>query len=413
MKDVNQDTVPVDALKKHAKAIFERNISQEDVRQMFSNDYVLSIFTKGIREKLIKRECLSILIKAQTTKGKSTLAFFLMRFINKMITDLGQKTSFEDEDQLFQLISSNQIEFTRIARRPDLYNVCTTIDEYSHMGETGAQATIERQQFRWRENVCAQKFIHKIMCTPSSEYDEVALLILHIIDKDETNKTVLCKLFYNDPTETIPIYLGNLMFDIHSVLGTYWLNLYRIKKFFAIELAEQDMIRDVRELEEALVVLLTIIKCTELAESGHGDRNLTKCRVRDSAREIGAVYSIIGEELVYKYAQSVIELMVEKSQLIRRLKKNANKMTLEELQQIRKTIDIYTDNIRAELQKYLRLTKLYIKYMSIGDNQIGLNIQTICDKYGIDLGTLDPSEDIRRVCEKYKLDYPAGEQNGN
>ncbi|MBD3248484.1 hypothetical protein GF336_00375 [Candidatus Woesearchaeota archaeon] len=398
------EKVPADALKLQYQYVKDRAMNEMDIRQSFSREDMLRIFFKGIREKLMKRECLSILIKAQTTKGKSTLGFFLMYLINKMIRDLGFKTTF-DEKNMFGLISANQIEFLRVARRPDLYNVCASIDEFSHLAQTGAQSSIEEKMFQFRANVCAQKFIHTIMCTPSSEYDNSALIILEVLEKDEDKKETLCKLFYNDPVSHRPFYLGNLVFNVEEVLKKYWYNLYRLKKFYAIELVEKDLIRDVRELEEGLVVLLTYIKCRNLAMIGHSDRNLTKCRVRDSAREVGSVYSIVGEELVYKWAQSLIDLVVTRWNSYRDLIKERKK-PLSSMQENmkKKEIKIYDEQIEKEEEKYRNLARLYAKYMSIGNNEIGKSIMGICKKYGVELGDISIDEDLERIKRKYNLE---------
>jgi hypothetical protein len=212
-------TVDVDCLKEVKLEIQEKLISKEEAMQTD----ITPMFYRGMKQKLIKGENISILLKAQTTKGKSTLGLAILDIGNAMIKDLPElyeKSSLKDDnDDYFKYISQDQVSFLRLARNPNLKNVFSMIDEWSSIANSGINSMIESKYMDYYDAVCSQRFLHRIFCTPTSEYDKSALLILNIIDVDKANFITKCELYYNDPTERQPVPLGTVTFCLKPILG--------------------------------------------------------------------------------------------------------------------------------------------------------------------------------------------------
>lgn len=379
---MQNNLVTVDVLKEIHLGYREKLITEREIK----ND-ITPIFWRGIRQKIIKGECLQIGIKAQTTKGKSTLGQHIKLIINQIILELSQqqkiqKTTYKGEEQEYELIASNQLDFTRITRRKDLYQVCTLIDEYLDMARSGNNATIEANLLETYNKVCAQNYLHRIQCTPESDYDDQSLLILSIVDTDKKKGITKCKLYYRDPTEKINQLLGYVTFNVTETLTKNWYKKYRIKKQFAMDLITQQGIPDVRPLEISLTTLITYKNCENWAKIGILNPDVIGTKVDTIAQEIKAIYSIVSKMDIISKIKAlmipVIEIVNAQDQL-----NKPRRIPLNLVQQARlKTrIEILQKEHMELIKHHQRLIKLYKDYISIDeDNQIN-EINTLIQKY--------------------------------
>jgi hypothetical protein len=379
--------VDMDVLKFHWYQINERLINSGEVVKETGD--ITQIFFKGLYQKLIKKEPIKIIVKGTTGKGKSTVGLFIKNKINLMIKDLeekglsinGKKSSYKDENKdEFELIASNQIEFSRIARREELFQVCAQIDEFSDMSTTGLNSSIEKNFLAWYNKVCAQKYIHRIYCTPNNDYDDQADLILEVIDVNKPNKLTKLKVIYYN------LEIGIITVNVKDILEKEWYDKYLQKKFFAMNLMLKSTIRDIRELEFALVKMIVYKLLKPLAESAYMDKSLVKNKIKVASKEVGAVHSIIGESELSSQTEAILQLVVSKGKNVRELYKN-RKVQLNENQKefFENNVEMYQKEIENEEKEAINLIQLYIEYMSIGSNEIPKKVIEICKKYDINV----------------------------
>lgn len=380
------DRVTIDVLKDQCNRIRKKLIKEGAIETEIPD--ITPLFFKGIRQKIIKKECLSLVIRGQTTKGKSTAGLLLKYIINNIINEIfPTETTYKGDQNEFELIGSNQIEFTRISRRQDLFQVCALVDEFSDMARAGSGATTEEKLLDWNMKVCAQKYIHKIWCTPRNDYDNYGILILDVIDTNKPQKITKLKVYYNEPHEQnqmIPI--GVITLDVGEIIEKDWYKQYRKKKEFAMDLLLQNTIRDIRELEQALIKLITYQKCKELAGIGHNDTNYTRTKIKETGREFGAVYSIVGLDEITQETHSMLSLLIRRNSLEQSLTRNRQKpLTSQQKEEITKQIKAYENEIAREIKETTRLIQLYIEYMRIGDKYFENKVKDFCNKYNINI----------------------------
>ena len=381
----SDDRVPVDALKYQWLQLKDKLMSEAEIEQKVGE--ITPIFFRGLREKLIKGEKINIVIgNTQTRKGKSTLGLFLKYTLHQMIKDLKQNTSYTDENKdEFELIASNQIEALRIFRRRDIHNVSVLVDEFSSMGKTGLGATTEESYLNWYENVSAIKRIHTIYCTPNNEYDKYGLILLEIYDINKQTKITKARVYYNDQSLQRKQLLGYISVKVEDILNKPWNKQYLTKKSMAIDMLLSNAIRDVRELEFAIVKLITFQKHRRLAELGNNDRNLIKEKITETTREIGGVYTILQTEEALSSVLGLTNLIIERNKKTKELTRTNRRVpyTEEEKEAIREEIKTYDEEIVKNISESKRLIKLYIDYMSIGNDIFANRISGILEKYNI------------------------------
>lgn len=375
--------VEVDKLKQLYLESRDRLIKPEEVTRD-----ITPIFYTGIRQKLIKKERITITIIAQTTKGKSTLGLNIKESINEIIKDLAKEeklsTTLQKTHNPYELISANQIEYMRIVRRQDLYQVCSHVDEFSPMAKSGLNSSTEENLLEYYNTVCAQKYIHTIYCTPGHEYDKYGLLIIEIIDTDMSLGITKAKLYYNNPTDIRAVPLGHITINVNNTLKSDWYKTYRKRKDFAMDLILQESIKDVRELEFALVTLIAYKDCKRLAEIGKVNTDIISLKLNSIIRETKAVYSLLSKNEIISNVRGLLTPLQEIKNVQNLLWKN-RKTPLTETQkaQYEEQISIYKKELQKMLQEYLYLLDLYKKYSEIGNPTALKEIENLEKKYSL------------------------------
>lgn len=385
MRNITQETVTVDSLKTLYLDIKEKLIHPSEITTDITN-----AFWRGIREKLIKGEQLKIVIKGQTTKGKSTAGLYIKWVINRIIQDLKLNTSYTGEEDEYSLISANQIEFMRVARRRNLRHVCCQIDEFSNMARSGLNSTTEENMWAWYDKVCAQKYLHLIYCTPGRDFDRYGIIVLDILDVDKEKSITRMKVYYNNPTDPGMIFLGYLTIDVTEILNKDWYRIYRRKKNYAMDLLLQESIKDIRELEFALVSLIGYEKCKRLAKLGVKENEIVGTRVDGIIRETKAVYSLTSRQEVITKVRALITPIV----LIRKAqdeidRPRVKKLTPKQIEEKKEEIKIYEEELKELYEIQLELVELYLKYASIGDKNAEEEVLKLCKKYNIPISEVN------------------------
>ena len=269
-----------------------RGLTQEEVER---NDLTEDFF-ESLKYRIKYGMLISITIRGETAMGKSTAGIYLKKKINDYLIESKKrecKSKKERNDLEFETIASDQIESNRLFMR-DWRNVCILIDEYSTMAQSGENATTEQNLYTSYVDIFAQRFVHRIQCTPrsGSMFDMGATYILNIDAVDKKRGTTLATIFYNDPTSMkgIPFPLGFVKIEVNDLIEEWRkiediarkekktekdegiLNIskkkdfyvkYMDKKFKRMDLLDKKGVRDIRELEKAKIILEVYNRCKE------------------------------------------------------------------------------------------------------------------------------------------------------
>lgn len=382
----NDNRVEIDMLKELAQEQEEILMKGQEVTKKRD---ITPIFWIGLKQKLKKAENPIIVIRGQQTLGKSTCACYLAYILNDMIRKLGLETSLpqQEEINIHNYISANQLEFLRITRQPEnkIKRVWCIIDEFSDMSGTGSNSTTEVALLKSFFKICAQKWIYQIYCTPGKNYDEYGLIILNVIDSDKQKGITNLEVYYNDPSSQNQIPLGYITLKVHEIINKSWYKEYQTKKHKAIELLMEYNISDPRVMEAALITLIAYDKNKELAELGEKDVNVIAADLDGIKREVKAVYSIIGDELVKQRISGMIGLIASIGKSKQELTRNRQKpLTTEQENGIKRRIEITKKKFDQLYQDNLNLIHVYLNYLSLGkDNIVKNHIIQLCKKYNI------------------------------
>lgn len=252
------------------------------------------------------------------------------------------------------------------------------------MGKSGANATTEEHLLEWYNKVCAQKYLHLIYCTPRSDYDRYGLIVLEILDVDKEHYTTKIKVHYNNPNDGQQYFLGYLTINVKDIINKEWYKTYRERKMFAMDLLLKESIKDVRELEFALITLMGYKQCRQLAELGVKDRDIVRTKLDTLIREAKAVYSLVSKEEVVARVTAILTPVLMIKHARNELHKNRVKpLTPQQTDELKQQIQIFQKELLLMYQEQEKLIQMYLKYTEIGNK--GQN------------------EEIKRICKKYKL----------
>ncbi len=166
----NKDTLKIlplhfEALKRSEEALTMEQVRTRDVSELFVIE---------LKKRILKGYLINIQIRGEQTSGKSLVGYTIKKFIS--IELLKEKCSVRQ-------ICPDQIDFLDKVRDITLRNTCLMIDEWNELSTTGYNATTTQALLTYFNEVQAQRYIHKIACSPEKIIDPTARIILEIIDK--------------------------------------------------------------------------------------------------------------------------------------------------------------------------------------------------------------------------------------
>ena len=251
-------------------------------------------------ENILKaKELINIQIIGEVTSGKSISAYTLRKMRNRILK----------KEITIPRIKSDQTEFGEYIREcgdlPETNNkspanACTQIDEWSELATTGAGATTEDAYLTWLSDVSAQKYYHRISCSPSTIVDNRANIVLEVIGKDVNTKTnrVLVNYRIIKPEGSYTQLIGYADIFVGEALQDKVYLQYREKKMARINLMNTHGIQNPRELEQAEIVLEIYNELKEYAKVGVSQSYL-KLYLKEKKAEKKQLQSIIlTEEMV-------------------------------------------------------------------------------------------------------------------
>lgn len=250
------------------------------------------------------------------------------------------------------------------------------------MAGSGYNATTEQNLLEWYDKVCAQKYLHTIYCTPRNDYDKFGIIVMEVLDVEKEKGITKLKVYYNNPTDTRMVFLGYMTINVTDILKQEWYELYRQRKQFAMDLLLKQSIKDPRELEFALVTLISYQKSKRLAELGVKDIDIITTKVDESVRETKAVYSILSGMAIASKVKALLTPIVNTEQLKNELRKNRKEpLTEKQREEIKEKIQIYKEEFIKLYNHHMDLINLHLDYVKIGNKSQEKTIKDICEKY--------------------------------
>lgn len=304
-------------------------------------------------------EIINVNINAPPTSGKSLTGFSIASEIMPVLFKKGFSTNDIDRDQQ---------EFSITMRNPDIKNTIRVIDEWNELETTGENSSVEEALLNHFSDVMAQRFVHKISCSPTASADKNALIYLEVFSTDKLNFVNHSKLFYRLYSGGIDYrqLIGRVSIYTGNILGTQWYKDYRRRKFEKMELILKEGIYRPRTLEYAFAILETINHLKPLVSmTSLVNMNLIKNYIRIEFENCKIPLTILGLELATQEAHGVLDLYKGYYKMIRDIDKELNRR-----------IDLLRDNDTLKLAH--QQTKVH-NLVSVKD-ELGIKINHQIDR---------------------------------
>lgn len=290
------EKIKISKLKKMALDNLESTRPDDEIRK----DNVGELLEMEINDKLRYKENINSQIVGQTASGKSTLATQIALDINKKLNRKMDIT----------YICFDQIEYLRKMKDPNLKNICLQIDEWNAMGETGYNATTEQSLITYYSDIQAQRYIHRISCSPSTVMDNNADIILEVLATNKDQKTTSFLVYYRivRPHEIILQLCGHATKNVAEALNCPFYQRYREKKFQKMDFLIRHGIKDVREIYYAKVILQVFMELQYTAKVINTNRDLISNFVEKIRRKEREFFSILTSEEIIRRSQGLLSI---------------------------------------------------------------------------------------------------------
>jgi hypothetical protein len=351
-----QEKFPLDPLMVlyHESVDAVRGLTHNDI---VTND-ITSVFWESIRDRVLHNALITITIRGETTSGKSTVALYIKHMINSLIVSTGKNNEIDE----YKTICSDQIEFTRAIMK-NWRNVCFSIDEWSELGKSGENATTENNLFTFYTDVCAQRYIHRVMCTPKAlnQFDKASVILLDVLGRDDEKKETLCKVYYNDPSQLMgAVPLGTVKFEVGELIGEEWYLRYRRKKFARIDLLDKYGVKDVRELEISAMTLMAYERLKDMARaSAKVPQELVETTTKHILQDEKLFYSILGMGVIVTRTRALLDLPHTLEKTKKKLRKPLHEDEHEEQEKLKDALEKALDESVARHKKNVEVLKQY------------------------------------------------------
>lgn len=260
-------------------------------------------------------ELVNININAPPTSGKSVTGFAIATRL--------MKEKFNKEFGIMD-IDRDQQEFSKTMRDATIKNTVRVIDEWNELELTGENSTIEQTLYNVFSDVMAQRFVHKISCSPKDTADKNALIFLQVESTDKRNKVNHCKLFYRIFFGGMEItqLLGFVDIYVGDVIKQQWYKDYRRRKFEKMHLILDEGIFQPRKLEYAKVIKEVVDKLKLLTRISMAiNVNIVRNYIKIAARKYKIPQTILGEELATKDVLGILDFYKAMHRINRQVKK--------------------------------------------------------------------------------------------
>jgi len=334
-----------------------------------------------------KGRTLREMFEGDTRTGKSTCALMSAYEDNFCVLRHKEDSTLNKKGDInmFPLIASTPDEFVRIAKMPHIKQTALVLDEGVQVMEQGGLSSSTDQSFaKYIQQIVAEKGLHVKICSPDPRAREGCLLVHRMWANIKKEKLTYTKLYYQNFTEARLVPLGVVKWDVSDILAKDWYKLYGKKKTFAYELVLNNAIRSIRDLEFALIILIAYEHSKSLLEAGIKDVDVLSTRIDKAMKELKHLYSFIAKEELTSKLRAFCTLRVKIAESKYELTRTNRVKPLgePERKRLEETAKVCKKDLEGLHKDYLDLIKLYIRYLSIGDNYILHDIMKLCRKYG-------------------------------
>lgn len=360
---MSEHAVPINTLKYLA---IQNNRSLAPDEDLEKQD-VTEILWKEINDTLVAGELNNIQILGGVIEGKSTVMAAIVHFGNKKL----------DTQMSLQFICADQLEFSRKVMNPKLMNCFVGIDEWNKLSETGYNASVESAFLEYFSDVQAQRFIHRISCSPRGLVDPNATIILECLGKNKESKVTRVIVKYRllqAEGEQIQV-VGHADIFVGEVMKTKWYKQYRERKFKKMELVTQEGVRDIREMEYSELVLRVFRKLRNLAKMGLVNRDLINGYVETERRKDKRFLSILTTDDIISKVMGILRLVKEQTRIQNEMEKavrmsnkagnGAGEYFRDKIETLKKILEEVKDNEKELLANYEKLVQINEKYKAI------------------------------------------------
>lgn len=264
---------------------FEAQISNEEIRkQDITEELGKELFLRRKRRNLINMQ-----IRGEPTSGKSLIGYKFLKMIHRNIYKRTPKTWH---------IAADQIDFIDKVKDLKVGETAIQIDEWNELSTTGYNSTTSQALLTQINEVQAQRYIHKISCSPQKTIDHTATIIIDVIEKDEEKKRTHCHVLYVLHYNGIRIeqLCGHININVKKEIENKVWKAYRKRKFDRMKLLLKHGIIDSRKKDDSEIILKVVEKLQGLAKTGE---TVTKDLIGNYIEIVQDKYttiSMLGEE---------------------------------------------------------------------------------------------------------------------
>lgn len=243
--------IKVNPLYRMYRDIKDRMITADNV----SNQNITPELLDYIGFQIDHKKLINMAVIGEVAHGKSAVACGICALI---IDRLNKYLKLKNPKEMdIYNVCSDQLEFSRKAHDINNVNTCFVIDEDNKMSYVGANATTEKARLTSFSEVQAQRYIHRIYCSPSSVADDQSRVILQVINYDEEECFTRFLVWYrnSEPYGDDMRIIGYADLQLVHILKSSWYETYRKKKFKKMDLINDAGIDDIRDFEQAKIIL--------------------------------------------------------------------------------------------------------------------------------------------------------------
>lgn len=329
--------------------------------------------TNEIIEALVKEAkkggLINININGLPTTGKSITAIAIAYALIRQI--FGREMTVKDIDR-------DQQEYIKTVMNPDIEKTVRVIDEWNELETAGENSSVIDKQMNTLSDVQAQRFIHKIACSPKDVTDKNSWLFLEVFGTDKQKMINSVKVYYR---MFIGGYehrqlIGVAHISVEKILKMEWYQEYRRRKFLKMEIMNKEGIFQPRKLDTAEATLKVVKKLMEATgTTGIMTPEVIRGFVKVEMTKRKMPLSIIGEELATRDVRGIVDpykQYIKMTERMGQLKKKYErgaidpetyKTQTESMGKEAKMIIEVVDYQIKELERYAEIKKKYDKIL--------------------------------------------------
>lgn len=327
----------------------ESEIRKEDVLPLLREDLV---------SRLQKRHLINMQILGQVTEGKSTV---MLQFLLFILEHMHKKLTIAN-------IAGDQVEGLRKIADPANSETCIGIDEWNALATTGLNATTESAQYQYYSDVQAQRYIHKLACSPGTVVDPNADIALQVVSVDKaaerTYFTVHVKLSRPNGESFFQL-VGLASVCVHQALHHPVYAEYRRKKFKKMALVTKEGVRDVRELEMARIIVEVFNRLQGLAAHAIVSRDTCSVYVDVVRHEHRELLSILSSDDIVRKVHGLLRAKREIYELSQRLSKPRRGASEDDATGVKADLERMSKTLSEGLAYYKHMINVYEEYKRI------------------------------------------------